>query len=196
MYTAAKFAKLVGVTVKTLQRWDRTGRLTALRTETNRRYYTDEHLQSTLKTPTAVGKVVCYCRVSSQAQRPDLKNQRAVLEEFLAAKGIANAEFIEEIGGGLNLTRPLFQQLLFDIDDGKVATLVTAHKDRLCRFGIELVQAICTRRGCELLILNQERLSPEQEMIHDLLAIVHCFSSRLYGLRNYRKSLKQALKEG
>ena len=111
------------------------------------------------------------------------------------ARGIANALFIEEVGGGLNMNRPLFQQLVFDIEDGKVGRLVVAHKDRLCRFGFDLVKAICARRGCELLELAQEKLSPEQEMVQDLMTIVHCFSSRLYGLRNYRKSLKTALKE-
>lgn len=195
MYTASKFAKLVGVTVKTLQRWDRTGRLTALRTATNRRYYNDTHLAQALQTPRAERRTVCYCRVSSQAQRPDLKNQRQVLEQFLAAKGIANAEFVEEVGGGLNLARPLFQQLVFDVEDGKVGRLIIAHKDRLCRFGFDLIKSICSRKGCELLELDQERLSPEQEMVQDLLAIVHCFSSRLYGLRNYRKSLQAALAE-
>jgi len=194
MYTAAKFSKLVGVTVKTLQRWDRSGKLPALRTNTNRRYYTDEHLAKVLKTPKAETITVCYCRVSSQAQRPDLRNQRRILEEFLVVRGIANAVFIEEIGGGLNMKRPLFQQLVFDIEDGKIGRLVIAHKDRLCRFGFELIKAICARRGCELLELAQESLSPEQEMVQDLMAIVHCFSSRLYGLRNYRQSLKAALK--
>jgi len=195
MYTAGKFAKLVGVTVKTLQRWDRTGALEALRTSTNRRYYTDTHLATVLKTPKAEPRIICYCRVSSQAQRPDLKNQRKALEQFLLVRGLANAEFVEEIGGGLNLKRPLFQQLIFDIEDGKVGKLIIAHRDRLCRFGFDLIKAICVRRGCELLELNQEKLSPEQEMVQDLMTIVHCFSSRLYGLRNYKKYIKDALKE-
>jgi putative resolvase len=95
-------------------------------------------------------RLVAYYRVSSAAQKPDLANQRKVLEEFVVAKGLANVEFIEEVGGGF---------------------------------------------GCELLVLNQERLSPEQEMGQDLMTIVHCFSSRLYGLRNYRKKLNEALKK-
>lgn len=193
MYTAAKFAKMVGVGVKTLQRWDRAGKLKACRTSTNRRYYTNEHLRQTLQTVKAQGRTVAYCRVSSQAQKPDLKNQRSVLEDFLVARGIAGAEFIMEIGGGLNFRRPLFLQLLADVEAGEVDRIVLAHKDRLCRFGFELVEEICRRKGCELLVLNQERLSPEEEMVQDLMAIIHCFSSRLYGLRNYRKSLKKAL---
>lgn len=195
MYTASAFAKLVGVTVKSLQRWDRTGRLKALRTDTNRRYYTDVHLSQVLKTPKAEGRKVAYCRVSSQAQKPDLKNQRRVLEDFCAAKGMANVEFVEEVGGGLNFRRTAFCKLIQDIEKREIATLIVAHKDRLCRFGFELIEDICKRHGCELLILNQERMSPEQEMVSDLMAIVHCFSSRLYGLRTYRKALKESLKK-
>lgn len=78
---------------------------------------------------------------------------------------------------------------------GEVKTLVLAHKDRFVRFGFEWFERFCRVNGCEVLVLHQERLSPEQEMVQDLLTIVHCFSSRLYGLRNYRKKLKQALEE-
>lgn len=74
-----------------------------------------------------------------------------------------------------------------------VATLVIAHQDRLARCGSELLTHLCATHHCTLLVLNQETFSPEQELIHDLLAIVHCFSSRLDGLRNYRKALKDAL---
>ena len=189
MYTASKFAQLVGVTVKTLQRWDREGRLKALRTSTNRRYYTDKHLNEVLARPETPKKTVCY----SQAQRNDLKNQREVLEQFLLTKGIANAEFISEIGRGLDFNRPLFLNLIFDIIDHRVERLIVAHKDRLARFGFDLIKSLCDKVGCELLVLSQERLSPEQEMVQDLLSIADCFSSRLYGLRNYKRELKKAI---
>ncbi len=101
-----KAAKLLGVSVKTLQRWDREGRLVPVaRTDSDRRLYTETQirefigLRQVANTPT---KLVAYCRVSSAAQKPDLANQRKVLEEFVAAKGLANVEFIEKIGSGLN----------------------------------------------------------------------------------------------
>jgi putative resolvase len=137
---------------------------------------------------------VAYCRVSSQAQRPDLKNQRRVIEDFCIAKGIPNAEYVEEIGGGLNFKRPKFLALMDSVVAGEVETLILAHKDRLVRFGFDLVKHLCARHSCALLVLNTEQVSPEQEMVQDLMAITHCFSSRLYGLRNYRKALKAALK--
>jgi putative resolvase len=70
-----------------------------------------------------------------------------------------------------------------------------AHRDRLTRFGFEWFEHFARVHGCELLVLNQERFSPEQEMVQDMMTIVHCFSSRLDGLRNYRRQLDAALKE-
>jgi predicted site-specific integrase-resolvase len=75
----------------------------------------------------------------------------------------------------------------------EVKTLILAHRDRLTRFGFEWFEHHARVNGCELLVLNSERLSPEQEMVQDMMTIAHCFSSRLYGLRNYRKQLKEAL---
>jgi putative resolvase len=80
------------------------------------------------------------------------------------------------------------------IEARQVSHLIIAHKDRLVRSGFQWFERFCEEHGCELLVLNQEQLSPEQEMVQDLLTIVHCFSARLYGLRNYRKKRDEALK--
>ena len=98
-----------------------------------------------------------------------------------------------EIGGGLNFNRPKFTALIDRIVQGEIAYLVIARKDRLARFGYDLVAHLCETHRCKILVLNTESLSPEQEMVQDLMTIVHCFSSRLYGLRTYRKALKKAL---
>ena len=73
--------------------------------------------------------------------------------------------------------------------------MIVAHQDRLVRFGFEWFAEFCARHGTELVVMNQETLSPEQEMVNDLLSIVHVFSARLDGLRSYRKELKHALSE-
>jgi predicted site-specific integrase-resolvase len=189
-------AARLGVTVKTMQRWDRDGKLKPdSRTETNRRLYSEEQIArfAGLSVKAEATRVLAYCRVSSAAQKPDLVNQRRVLEDFVVAKGLANVEFVEEIGGGLNFQRKKFLALMDDIAQHQVRTLILAHRDRLTRFGFEWFEHFAKTHGCEILVLNQERLSPEQEMVQDLMTIVHCFSSRLYGLRNYRKKLNEAL---
>jgi len=194
--TTGEAAKYLGRHPKTLQGWDKDGTLPAHRTPKGRRYWLQRDLdafQGKKYLETARRKVV-YCRVSSQAQRPDLKNQRRVIEDFLLAKGLDGYEYIDEIGGGLNFKRKQFLALVDEIVQGNVESLVLAHKDRLARFGFDLLSHLCTTHSCSLIILNTEQLSPEQEMVQDLMAITHCFSSRLYGLRNYRKALTEALK--
>lgn len=195
-YTISQFAKLTGYAVKTLQKWDRDGKLSPNRTPTNRRLYTDEHLRILRGiTIEEKRKSVVYMRVSSQAQRADLKNQRTVLEQFCAAKGFTIDEWVEEIGGGLNFKRPKFLSIISDVTTGKLERIVVAHKDRLARFGFDLLLHLSKENGCEIVVLNTESLSPEQEMVQDLMTITHCFSARLYGLRNYRKALKKAVKD-
>ena len=195
---AGAAAKRLGVTVKTIQRWEREGRLIPVaRSQSNQRLYTESQLAVFIgiQSDGVPTRQVVYCRVSSAAQKPDLQNQRRVLEEFVVAKGLANVEFVEEIGGGLNFQRKRFLELLDAIGRREVKTLILAHRDRLTRFGFEWFEHFAQTHGCELLVLNQERLSPEQEMVQDMMTIVHCFSSRLYGLRNYRKKLNEALKQ-
>ena len=197
--STGKAAKLLGVSVKTLQRWEREGRLIpATRTDSNRRRYTEAQIREFIGLRNAVSeptRLVAYCRVSSAAQKPDLANQRKVLEEFVIARGLANVEFVEEIGGGLNFKRKRFLALMDEIGRGEIKTLILAHRDRLTRFGFEWFEHYAKTHGCEILVLNQERLSPEQEMVQDLMTVVHCFSSRLHGLRNYRKKLDELLKQ-
>lgn len=196
--STGKAAQALGVTVKTVQRWEREGRLVpAARSDRNRRLYTETQIREFIGIARSGGigpaRLVAYCRVSSAAQKPDLANQRRVLEEFAVARGLANVEFVEEIGGGLNFGRKRFLELMDAIGRREVKTLILAHRDRLMRFGFEWFEHHATVNGCELMVLNQERLSPEQEMVQDMMTIMHCFSSRLYGLRNYRKKLKEAL---
>lgn len=182
---------------KYLQKLDRDGILQSVRTATNRRTYTKDQLEDFLHRKSSIVKNkqnIAYCRVSSRNQLPDLKNQRIVIEEFCISSGLANVEYIEEIGGGLNFKRKSFLRLIDLITSGQVETLVIAHKDRLVRFGFDLIEHLCIDNNVKLLIINSEKLSPEAEMVQDLMTIIHCFSSRLYGLRNYRKSLKEALK--
>jgi predicted site-specific integrase-resolvase len=128
-YNSAQFAKLAGVSVKTLERWDREGKLKpAARTPGNRRLYTPERANQVLKRVSKIKQVtIATLRVSSQAQKPDLSNQRAALEQFCIARGIA------EIGGGLNFKRPKFSDLVDRIVRSELSRRVIAHKDRLAR---------------------------------------------------------------
>ena len=196
-YRLNEFAKLVNRSVKTLQKWDRLGKFKAHRTITNRRYYThDQYLeymgivQNKTQEPK---KIIVYYRVSSAGQKDDMKSQKQALEIFCTAKGLAIDEWLYDIGSALNYKRKNFKKLMDLVETGEISTLVIAHKDRLVRFGFEWFQYFCEKHGTEIVIMNQERLSPEQEMTQDLISIIHTFSCRLYGLRKYKKIIRQAV---
>lgn len=143
MITIDKAAKLLGVTVKTLQRWEREEKLVPIaRTKTNRRLYTELQLHTFIGLRQTNGKLpnrsIAYCRVPSAAQKPDLVNQRKILEDFVIAKGLANVEFIEEIGGGLNFKRKKFIALLDEIGRKEIKILILAHRDRLTRVRLKV----------------------------------------------------------
>ena len=192
VYRIGEFAEKIGRSASTVRRWESEGRISSRRSPSGQRFFTDADVHAVL-TPgfdLTDRETVVYCRVSSAKQRIDLGSQGAAMEQFCLARGLPVDRWITEIGGGMNLTRPKLLALMCEVKAGKVATLVVAHKDRLARFGFEYLEHEATTAGCEILVANQESLSPQQEMVQDLLAIVHTFSGRLYGLRRYEKSLK------
>ncbi len=192
-YSPKQFGQLIGRSVNTLQKWDRKGVLHAHRSPTNRRYYThDQYLAYRGLLAQASGKEIVYARVSSVGQKPDLANQVAALRAYCAQHGYQPDAWIEEIGSGLNYQRKHFNRLMEQIELGQVRRLIIAHKDRLVRFGFEWFAAFCARHGTELLIVNGDTLSPEHELVQDLLSIVHVFSARLYGLRSCKKVIRDA----
>ena len=192
-YRPHEFAALIGKTVNTLQRWDREGILPAHRSPTNRRYYThDQYLEYRGLKAKGAGVTIVYARVSSQGQKPDLQNQLAALKDYCQRHDFTVDEWIEEVGSGLNYQRKQFNRIMEEIELGRVQRLIIAHKDRLVRFGFEWFVAFCVRHGTDLVIVNGDTLSPEQELVQDLLSIVHVFSARLYGLRSYKKVIRDA----
>ena len=188
-YSPAKFGSLIGRTTTTLQRWDREGILKSHRTITNRRYYTHEQYLQVMGQKTKHRKLVTYCRVSSASQKKDLFSQRKAVESFCLTTGRCVDEHLEDVGSGLNYNRKHFIRLMEMVERGEISEIVIAHKDRLVRFGFEWFEKFCKDHGVEICIMNAIALSPEQEMTKDLLSIVHCFSSRLYGLRKYKKKI-------
>ena len=99
---------------------------------------------------------------------------------------------MSDIGSGLNYKRKQFNRLMELVELGQVRRLVIAHKDRLVRFGYGYFEAFCQRHNTEIVVMNGEALSPEQELVQDLIAIVTVFASRLHGLRSYKKAMKDA----
>ena len=196
IYRLNEFAKLIGKSVQTLQRWDREWIFKAHRNKTNRRYYThDQYLEYIGQKASPEKKNIVYYRVSSSGQKGDLENQKKAIEQFCIAQGIAVSEWLSDIGSGLNYTRKNFLSLMEMVERGEVAQIIVAHKDRFVRFGFEWFEKFCKNHGTIILIMNNESLSPTEEVTKDLLSIIQCFSSRLYGLRKYKKKIKEMIYE-
>ena len=192
-YSPQEFGKLIGRTTNTLQKWDRRGILKAHRSPTNRRYYThDQYLVYRGLVAQEQGLTIVYTRVSAVAQKSDLANQMKALEAYCQQHTITVDEWLSDIGSGLNYKRKQFNRLMELIELGQVRRLIIAHRDRLVRFGYDYFEAFCERHHTELVVLNSEAMSPEHELVRDLVAIVTVFSARLPGLRSYRKVLKEA----
>ena len=136
IYSPKQFGKLIGKSVNTLQKWDRRGILHALRSPTNRRYYTHEHyLQYRGLISSEQGKVIAYARVSSPSQKKDLATQKEALGAYCLAHGVKVDEWVEDIGSALNYKRKGFNQIIEQIELGAVKRLVIGYQDRLVRFG-------------------------------------------------------------
>ncbi|MFK0731011.1 MAG: IS607 family transposase [Gloeotrichia echinulata HAB0833] len=189
--TPKEAAKILGVHVSSLRRWENEGKLKAIRTPGGQRRFILGEIEKVAGMPRTI-RTVCYGRVSTHSQQDDLQRQ---LEHL--CQRYPEAEIVSETGSGLNFKRKKFLAILERIIDGDIQRLVVAHPDRLVRFGFELVKWLCTKFECELVVLNDRQLSPEQELVQDMLSIIHCFSSRLYGLRKYKSTIKEELqKEG
>ena len=196
IYKLNEFSRLIGRSVKTLQRWDVEGTLIAHRNPKDRRYYThDQYLKYIGVKADDTKKIIVYSRVSSANQKQDLASQKKALEKYCEAHGYCVDTWMSEIGSGLNYNRKQFNKLLEDIELGQISKVIIAHKDRLVRFGFEWFESFAKRHGTKIEVMNQESLSPEEEMTKDLLSIIHCFSSRLYGLRKYKKNINDMVKE-
>src|SRR5260370_12331828 len=193
-YSPKEFGKLTGRTTNTLQKWDREGKLKAHRSPTtNRRYYThDQYLLYRGLVAEEQGLTIVYTRVSGVAQKHDLANQVHALEAYCKQHSITVDEWMSDIGSGLNYKRKQFNRLFEMIELGQVRRLVIAHRDRLVRFGYDYFEAFCQRHHSELLVINGEAISPEQEVVRGLMAIFTVFSARLHDLHSSTKLLTYA----
>lgn len=185
-------AKLLGVTITTLRRWEASGEFVpARKTKGGTRYYAVADL---LGLGDADAPTVCYARVSSHDQKDDLERQQAMLESYCAARGW-RSEVVKDLGSGMNYRKKGLNRLLEMILRKQMRRLVITHKDRLLRFGSELVFALCELQQVEIVIIHKgDQPSFEEELAKDVLEIITVFSARLYGSRSKKdKRLMDAL---
>ena len=158
------------------------GIIPSIKTQSGQRRYNVQTYLGNSKPSTTI----CYCRVSSHKQTGDLQRQVAFMQQHYP-----DAEVITDVASGLNYRRKGLTSLLERLHRGDKLTLVVAYRDRLARFGTELIEQMLQQNGGELLVLNQRDLSPPEELTQDLLAILTVFSARANGLRRYRKEIQE-----
>jgi excisionase family DNA binding protein len=188
MVTIDQAAEYFGVSVKTLRRWDESGKLVAERTSGgHRRYDLSKIVPAKFRAlKQEERKTVAYARVSSHDQKEDLSRQKRLLELHCSGNGW-QYELMSDLGSGMNYNKKGLRKLLNGILNDKVGRLVIVHKDRLLRFGAELVFAICEAKEVEVIILNQgEDTTFEEDLAKDVLEIITVFSARLYGSRSHK----------
>lgn len=190
-YKPKEFAELINISVRTLQRWDVEGKLKAFRTPTDRRYYTyEQYLEyKGIHKQQVNRKIVIYTRVSNSNQKDDLKNQVEFLRQYANAKGIIVDEVIQDYGSGLNYNRKEWNKLIDSCMTNEVNTIIITHKDRFIRFGYEWFERFLGKFNVNIIVVNNESLSPQEELVQDIISILHIFSCRIYGLRKYKKKI-------
>lgn len=183
--TPQKACKILGVHYKTLYNWERKNKIETIRTPGGKRLYNvdkyvNDHIN--IDIPTKEKYKICYCRVSSYKQKDDLLRQI----EFMKSK-YPEHKIIKDIGSGLNFKRHGLQKIINMAINGEIDEVVVAYKDRLCRFGFDLIEYLVqTYSNGKIVILKEEHLSPNEELTKDLVSIINIFSARINGMRKYK----------
>ena len=195
-YSINEFSKILGVSAQTLRNWDKNGKLHPHHTSSNGyRYYSHEQLGQVINIKTNVDrKVIGYCRVSSNKQKDDLKRQIENMEVYLTSLE-KPFEIITDIGSGINYKKKGLKELIKLITQNKVEKVVVLYKDRLVRFGFELIEYLASLYNCEIEIVDNTEKSEQQELVEDLIQIITVFSCRLQGKRanKTRKLVKELI---
>jgi DNA binding domain, excisionase family len=199
MLSIGKFAKSLGVSIQTLRNWDKEGKLKPTYvTENGYRYYSEDLLNKfrNIKNVNKIKKKnILYARVSTKNQKDDLDRQVDNLKQYAYSKGYS-FEIITDIGSGINYKKEGLLKMINLVECGEVDRIIVLYKDRLIRFGYDLIEYICKLNDTKIEIVDNSTISKEQELTEDLIQIITIFANRLYGARskktiNLIKSVKE-----
>lgn len=191
-----KASEILGVHQRTLMNWDKKGIIEVRRTAGNKRLYNvgkylEEHGINTLTNEDELDELdkkkklkICYVRVSSASQKDDLERQKRIMKELYP-----NHVIIEDIGSGLNLNKRGIKKIIHLAIQGKVKELVVAYRDRLTRFGYELIEELIEKysNGRIIILSEEDKLEPEEELVKDVMSIMNVYVAKMNGLRKYKK---------
>ena len=197
-YSAKTVTQILGVTAQTLRNWDKEGKLKPSYTKSNGyRYYSEDDVLSYTKERNTKKekKLVCYIRVSSKKQEDDLNRQKENLESYLKETN-QEYEIISDIGSGINYNKPGLRKLIEKINKKEVDEIVVLYKDRLLRYGFELIEYFATLNNVRIKVLDKINKTEDEELVEDLVQIITMFSCKIQGKRNSKtKKILEEIKE-
>lgn len=180
-------SKILGVNLDTLRRMAGRNEIKHIRTDSGRYLFDISSFIKRSNSEVQERKKICYARVSSRGQKSDLQNQISLLKTKYP-----DSEIISDYGSGLNFHRKGLQKIMDIAHKGELQELVVTYKDRLCRFGFELIEYILkTQSNATIMVLCYNSTSKESELATDLLSIITVFSARMHGLRKYKNQIKE-----
>ncbi|MFI3211415.1 MAG: IS607 family transposase [Peptostreptococcaceae bacterium] len=189
VYKISEFAKLIGVSIKNLQRWDNEGLLIAVKSPKGKRYYTHkQYLEYMGLDEKSFRKTVTYSRVSTF--KGNIESQVDFLNNYAKENDILIDEAIQDTGSSLNYERQGFKRLISECVDNKIGTVIITNEDRLVRFGFSHFKRLFSQFGIEIIVLNEDRFSPKRELLIDFLSIIDTFSEKLPSLLRYRATIR------
>lgn len=192
LLSIGKFAELAGVSTTTLRQMHKMGELVPVRVSRGgTRYYSMEQLRQLAGKQDRPKKVIGYCRVS-ESQQNDLEAQVENVRTYMCAKGY-QFDILTDIGSGINYSKKGLQELISKINNQEIDKVVVLYKDRLIRFGFEMLEYFCKINDVEIEIIDSKEVSREQELTDDFIQIITVFANRLYGSRS--KKTKQLIEE-
>ena len=192
-------SKILGVHQRTLYQWEEKGEIETIRTAGNKRLYNvKKYLAAKIKVSNVCDNLddldnkidklnICYVRVSSNGQKDDLERQKEAMKKIYPTHIL-----IEDIGSGLNLNKRGIKKIITLAIDGKINEVVVAYRDRLTRFGFELIEELIQKySNGKIKILNEKELiEPEEELVKDVMSILNVYVAKMNGLRKYNKIKK------
>ncbi|GAB6135188.1 IS607 family transposase [Thermococcus prieurii] len=195
LYTLKQASEILGVHPKTIQKWDREGKIKVIRTPGGRRRIPESEIRRLLGIKEENGLIIGYARISSHTQKDDLERQIEAIKEYARERGW-QVKILKDIGSGLNENRKNYRKLLEMVAKGEVSKVIITYPDRLTRFGFKTLQFFFQQHGAEIITIHERDKTPREELIEDLMAIIIHFAGKLYGMRSHKyKKLKEGMKK-
>lgn len=186
LMSIAEASEYLGVCQDSLRKWEKAGKITSHRTTGGHRRYDSEELIKFKNKKEGNRYTVAYCRVSSSDQKDDLKRQIDAVSMYCIAKGY-QFKVISDLGSGLNYNKKGLNELIDLICSREIERIVINYKDRLIRFGYEIIEHLCQIYDVKIEIINlTEDKTYEEELVEDVLSVITVFSSKLYGSRSHK----------